>query len=157
MLICCMRYPSRYYSPSTSQRSRTLYRLNWIRPTGLPLFESSLIQHGNLPTRRLYASSGLVVNHKHPLTAQSLPKFKNLLVVYLAASCDAAVQEYIRSSRRRRRGRFSASISRGTNSPPPPPHNTASRSRLGTYTKSISLDLGRRKKMRGSCRVYRCT
>lgn len=29
----------------------------------------------------------------------------------------------------------------------PSPANTASRSRLGTYTKSISLDLGRRRRM----------
>ena len=101
-----------------TQRSRRLYRLNII--TWVPLFESNLIQYGDLLKRLLYASFDLL----HALTAQSLPKFKYILVVSLAASYDAAVQEYVRSSRRRRRrGRFSASISRGTNPPPPPQHH----------------------------------
>lgn len=61
---------------------------------------------------------------------------------------DWAVWEDTIFSRRRRRGRFSASISRGT-CLPFHPANAASRSRLGTYTKSISLDLGRRRRVRG--------
>ena len=92
------------------------------------MMESSIIQHGELLTRLLYAFVVLVLSHKHALTAQWLQKFKYHLMTSFAASCDAAVQEYIRCSprrrrQRRRRGRFSASISRGTNPPTPSQHH----------------------------------
>jgi len=121
MLICCLRHPSRYYSwsPYTQKPNAILLELNYL----VSPFWTRLTQHGDLPTRHLYASFGLVFRHKYTLTAQSLPNFKYLVLASAAAFCDAAVQEYIRSlRRRRRRGRFSASISRGT-TPSPPQHH----------------------------------